>query len=199
MRWLLVLLLVPAVALAQVPMTAWSHQSDMQQSAWQTFGPGAPVATLAAQIHQESAWRVDAVSWAGAQGLAQFMPTTAKDMEARWPRECSPANPFSPQWAFRCRDQYLKSLIRASRNDRTTECDDWAFGLRAYNGGLTWIRRDRAAAQAQCADPDSWIEVMPFNAGRRESAYRENTEYPVRIFKLEPRYSIWGRELECLE
>jgi len=38
--------------------------------------PGLSAAVLAAQIVQESNWRADAVSPAGAQGIAQFMPNT---------------------------------------------------------------------------------------------------------------------------
>lgn len=193
----LALALLPAIAAAAVPDRAWQHRRDMVQSAWRTFGPGAPVATLAAQIHQESAWRCDAVSWAGAQGCAQFMPGTSGDAAKRWPSQCAPANPFHPPWAFRCRDLYLRAQIIASRNERTDECDEWAFGLRAYNGGLGWIRRDRAATTAAGADPDDWRQVQPYNAGRRDSAFRENTEYPVRIFRLESEYVSWGRALGC--
>lgn len=191
------LLLLPLLAQAQVPDNAWKYRRDMVQSAWRIHGPGAPVATLAAQIHQESAWDCSAVSWAGAEGCGQFMPGTSKDAAVRWPTDCQPANPFSPPWAFRCRDLYLKSLIRASRSDQTTECDDWAFGLRAYNGGLGWIRKDRKLAAMAGDNPDDWRAVEPYNSGRSKSAWKENTEYPARIFRMEERYLDWGRGLGC--
>lgn len=194
---ILFLLLTGSVAAQDIPWQAWEYREAMAESAWQVFGPSAPIATLAAQIHQESAWRCDAVSWAGAQGCGQFMPGTAADMAARYPASCAPANPFSPSWAFRCRDLYLRSLIRAS-NTGATECDDWAFGLRAYNGGLGWIRKDRALTAMAGDNPDDWRAVEPYNAGRRLSAWRENTEYPVRIYRLESRYTGWGRGLGCL-
>src|SRR5512134_663298 len=73
----------------QIPDAAWAHRGDMIRSARQTFGPEAPTATLAAQIHQESRWRADAKSWVGAQGLAQFMPTTAEYMADIFPGECA--------------------------------------------------------------------------------------------------------------
>lgn len=38
--------------------------------------PQVPAEVLAAQIARESSWRTDAVSPAGAQGIAQFMPPT---------------------------------------------------------------------------------------------------------------------------
>lgn len=197
MRFLALLLLLPMVAAAQVPPDAWQYRRDMVQSAWRIHGPDAPIATLAAQVHQESAWDTDAVSWAGAQGLTQFMPGTAKDAAIRWPVDCEPANPFSPKWAFACRDRYLKSLKAKPMARPLSACDDWAFRLRAYNGGLGWINKDRRLAAIAGDDPDNWRTVEPYNAGRRLSAWRENTEYPVRIFRLEERYLSWGRGLEC--
>jgi soluble lytic murein transglycosylase-like protein len=194
-RNLLLLALLAFDVAAQVPDTAWQYRRDMVQSAWRIHGPNAPVATLAAQIHQESGWRIDAVSWAGAQGLAQFMPGTAKDAALRWPSDCNPANPFKPSWAFACRDRYLKAQVAGG----LTECDQWAFMFRAYNGGLGWIRKDRKLAAMAGDNPDDWKAVEPYNAGRAMSAWKENTEYPVRIYRLESRYGSWGRELGCLE
>jgi soluble lytic murein transglycosylase-like protein len=196
MRWLWLLALSGSLQ-AELPPTAWAYRAEMLQSAWRVFGPDAPVAVLAGQIQQESAWQIDVVSWAGAQGFAQFMPGTARDMAARYPNECAPANPFNPQWAFRCRDRYLKGLIRASRNERTGECSDWAFGLKAYNGGLGWVRKDRSLAASQGADPDDWRMVNLFNAGRKPSAHKENREYPERIFRHALDYAVWGRNLLC--
>lgn len=204
-RWQLVrklallLLLLPGLAFAQVPLAAWQYRVELTQSAWRTFGPNAPIATLAAQIHQESGWNCAAVSWAGAQGCGQFMPKTAAYIATLHPKECMPANPFNAAWDIRCSQLYLRQQINLSRTLGTTECDAMAFGLRAYNGGLGWVRKDRALAAANGRNPDNWQAVAPFNAGRRHSAWRENTEYPVRIFRLEPRYSEWGRRLACVE
>lgn len=108
-----------------------------------------------------------------------------------------PANPFSPRWAFACRDRYLRAQIVAVRNEETRECDEWALGLKAYNGGLGWVRRDRKRALESGDDPNDWRRVNLYNAGRKESAHRENREYPERIFKLERLYAEWGRGLVC--
>lgn len=198
MRALILLLLINSAVAQDIPLAAWEYREAMQESAWEVFGPDAPIATLAAQIHQESAWRIDAVSWAGAEGLGQFMPVTAKDMAARFPSFCSPPDPYDAEWQFRCRDRYLRAEMRAQRTPGTTECDYWAFGLRAYNGGGSRIKKDRALTAAMGFNPDSWLDVAMFNAGRRASAYKENKEYPERIYRLEFRYRSWGRGLECL-
>jgi soluble lytic murein transglycosylase-like protein len=187
----------PVVVLTS-PERSWKYHRSMQQSAWRIFGPAAPVATLAAQIEQESGWRCDVVSHAGAQGCGQFMPLTAADMAKNHPSECSPANVFDPDWAFRCRDLYMKSLMKQVKSEMGTECDDWAFSLKAYNGGAGWVKRDKAKAKAAGADIDDWRVVSQYNAGRSPANFKENTEYPVRIFRIEPKYQEWGRQLECL-
>jgi soluble lytic murein transglycosylase-like protein len=197
-RWILFTLLLPTLAQAAIPWQAWEHQDEMLNSAWDVWGMNAPVAVLAAQIHQESGWDCNARSWAGAEGCAQFMPLTAQDMARLFPEFCWPADPYDSKWALRCRDLYLRSLIRAIHNDYTGECDDWALGLRAYNGGLGNLRKDQRLTAASGADRDNWIHVQSFNAGRKLSAYRENTEYPVRIFRLAAEYEVWGASLACL-
>lgn len=197
---MLALAVLAPPAAAQVPPAAWAWRAELAESAYERFGPGAPVATLAAQVHQESAWRPNAVSHAGAQGLTQFMPGTARDMAERFGRDCAPANPFDPVWALRCRDHYLHSLMRALRpmGSGLDECARWTFALRAYNGGAGWVQRDRRAAQQAQADPDSPDEVARFNAGRSVANFRENVEYAPRIYRLQPRYVGWGRAV-CRE
>lgn len=194
---------VPPPASAQgIPAAAHQHRADMMRSAWRTFGPAAPTALLAAQIHAESTWRTDATSRVGAQGLAQFMPRTAQEMAERYPSDCAPANPNSARWAIACRDRYMHRLLQAQRpygSAPLTECAQWVFALRAYNGGGTWVRRDRRAAQKSGADPDDWQAVQPFNAGRSEANHRENTRYAPKILELQSRYhrAGWGRMLRC--
>ena len=148
-----------------------------------------------AQIHAESACKSDAVSFVGAQGLAQFMPPTAADM-ARNFSECSPADPFNAGWSIRCKDLYMRQLLRSTKPYAAglDACSQWVFALRAYNGGGGWVNRDRRKARDAGVNPDNWVEVQPFNAGRRASAFHENTEYPLRILKIQLRYIAagWG-------
>lgn len=194
------LLLLPALAAAQVPPAALAHRAELQRSAYRTFGPDAPVATLAGQVQQESAWRPEARSHAGAEGLTQFMPLTARDMAERYPADCAPANPYSPRWALRCRDHYMHSQLRALRpmGSGLDECARWTFALRGYNGGAGWVLRDRRAAHQARADPDDPETVARFNAGRSAPNFRENVEYAPRIFRAQQRYLSWGRAV-CAE
>lgn len=176
------------------PQLARQYEREIRTSAYRVFGLNAPVAVLAAQLHQESSWNPQARSWVGAQGLAQFMPATGRDMAQRYPGECAPYNPLDPSWAIRCQHRYMRELLD-SLKPRTargfTPCSAWAFGLSAYNGGLGWVQRDRTAATAAGRDPDVWfahVEVTP-DRRRAPQFIKENRGYPQRILTvLQPRY-----------
>jgi len=188
----LVLTLLAATAYAQVPPEAARYRADLTRAAHTYWGLDAPIAALAAQVHQESAWHHQAVSHVGAAGLAQFMPATA-----RWwcervgiaPAQCLPTN---PTWALRALvgyDKYLFELTPAhySRRDRM-----WV-ALRAYNGGLGhWNAEARNAADKS----RQAVDAACGTAKRHPVHCRENLGYPARILGiLQPRYATWGNQL----
>ncbi|MDO9584751.1 MAG: transglycosylase SLT domain-containing protein [Desulfomicrobium sp.] len=167
-----------ALAAPAVPQQAHKYRALLTREARAQWGMDAPVSTFAAQIHQESAWREDAVSPAGAQGLAQFMPATA-----RWLPEVAPQTgepmPFSPSWSIRAMVTYDRWLWR--RISAASDCDRMAMTLSAYNGGLGWVQRDKAMATEAGLDPLRWSHVAIFNAGRSKANFKENRGYPTRI------------------
>lgn len=178
----------------EVPRAAEQYRRDLVRVAQHGFGLDAPIATLAGQIHQESAWRSDARSRVGAQGLTQFMPATAQWMAQLYPA-LSPAQPFNPGWSLRAMVAYNKWHLE--RIQARSHCDKWAMALAAYNGGLGWVNRDKRLASASGADPLAWFDsVERFNAGRSAANFRENRDYPRRILERhEPVYvrAGWGR------
>lgn len=191
----LVVALLSSIAHAEtIPAQAVRYRADLTRCARVHWGLDAPVATFAAQVHQESRWRPDARSPVGAQGLTQFMPATARWMPNIDP-ELANAQPYNPGWALRALSAYDKWLWE--RVDARSPCDRMAMTLSSYNGGLGWIGRDKALARKLGADPLAWFDsVERFNAGRSASAYRENRGYPRRILlTLEPLYmqAGWGR------
>jgi len=58
-------------ARAQAPQAAQQHRALLVRTAHAAWGLDAPVAVFAAQVHQESAWRPDAVSRVGAHPTTQ--------------------------------------------------------------------------------------------------------------------------------
>lgn len=205
MRALMILALVLAQCCAwaqtTVPAGAGRYRHVLTLEARQVWGLGAPVATFAAQIHQESGWDASAVSHAGARGMAQFMPGTEAWIQRAIPALASNDGALNPVWSIRALvnyDRWLWDRIRAS-----DDCQRMAKTLSAYNGGLTWLQRDERLAQsAPGKGPGSaeasmrWFDgVERFNSGRSAAAWRENRAYPRVILRVrEPIYrdAGWG-------
>jgi hypothetical protein len=193
--WLLVLLLFATTATAQIPSAANQYKRELTRVVQQEFGLQGNVAAHAAQIHQESAWKTEAKSWVGAEGLAQFMPSTAKWIVEVYP-DLGAVAPYSPTWAFRAMARYNKWLNNRVKGH--TDCDKWWFTLRSYNGGLGHINaesknatdaNDRHAVDAACGTARRSVKHCPENLG-----------YPDRIINLlEPRYlrAEWAGQPTC--
>ncbi len=175
---------------ARIPVRADGYSKLLEREAIGRFGLNAPVALLAAQLHQESHWRADAQS-PYAQGLAQFTPATA----AWIPGVCAdlgPPNVWDARWSIRAQACYMRHLHR-QLVDTATPCDRWAMTLSAYNGGLGWLKRDRKWASAKGADSARWFDQVELYSKRAAWAYRENRDYPRRILLgLEPLYIAAG-------
>jgi len=190
----------PAPAAASpIPTAAGQYRGLLVRSARFEFGLNAPVATLAAQVHQESRWNKSAQSPVGAQGLAQFMPTTAEWMPEVDASLKNPA-PFNPGWALRAMARYDKWLL--ARVEAVCVCEQWAMVLSSYNGGLGWVYRDKRLALASGASELAWFNhVENFNAGRSAANFQENRHY-VRVIlsRFEPTYhrAGWGPGV-CLD
>ena len=185
--------LAPDPAAAQVPSAAAHYRMDLTRAAHSQWGLDAPVASLAAQVHQESGWHPQAVSRVGATGLAQFMPGTAAWWCSMHPaQDCTPNN---PTWALRSLvgyDYYLFARVQG-----IDACNRFAFALSAYNGGLGWVNRDRLLASGKGLDALAWWDsVEGVNAGRTAANWRENRDYPRAILRrTTPLYVAagWGQ------
>lgn len=167
----------PAHAADTIPRECLKYRRDLVRNAREVFGMDAPVATLAAQMRQESGCRADAKS-AYASGLTQFTPDTSTWISGLYP-ELAGGVPLNPSWALRAQARYMDRLV--DRANGATACDAWWFGLWGYNGGEGWVQRDKRMAAAAGADPRRHVAVEPFNAGRAPAMFRENRGYPVAI------------------
>lgn len=181
-----------AAMVADPPREALKYQRDLVRTARYAWGPDAPIAAFAGQIHQESGWNPYALSRIGAQGMAQFMPATS-----RWIAEVYPdlvdGSPSDPRWAMRALVRYDRWLWDRVKADDA--CERMAFALSAYNGGLGYVyRRQKASPQpGVCFDATCRI-----NPGIHPSNQRENEDYPARILKRHQLiYANWGETL-CL-
>lgn len=179
-----------------MPERANQYRAELTRAAHSAWGLDAPVAVLAAQVHQESGWRPEAVSRTGAAGLGQFMPATARwwcQINRISPDDCQPSN---PTWALRALAGYdralwlqMPKLLPASA--LVQPGDRWWMTLRAYNGGAGHLQRE---ARRTGADPDrAALDAACGRAGRAPSSCAENLAYPRRILiELQPLYLTWG-------
>lgn len=135
------------IAAVRVPESAALYRHDIEQAAGEVWGVQASPARLAAQIHQESSFDPGARSGVGAQGLAQFMPATAKWIAQKFPDRLGDFDPWDPRQAALAAAIYDQWLMQ--RNPGRTQCDCWSFGLSAYNGGETRLHAEQALAQLQ--------------------------------------------------
>ena len=180
-----------AIAHAQtVPAQAQRYRLELTRTAHSQWGLDAPIAALAAQIHQESGWNPQAMSQVGAEGMAQFMPATARwwcDLHS----QNTDCNPYNPTWALRALVGYDKYLFDRTP-PRLSDFDRLWVALRAYNGGLGHWKAE--AASTELAWPTrSQVDAACGKARRHISHCPENLHYPHRILvMLQPRYSTWG-------
>jgi murein DD-endopeptidase MepM/ murein hydrolase activator NlpD len=102
--------------------------------------PGITAPLLAAQLEAESGWDPDAVSPAGAQGLAQFMPGTwigeGVDGDADGIRD-----PFDPADAIASQASFMCKLLAAVQADQSLAGDPIELALASYNAGLGAVQR----------------------------------------------------------
>ena len=178
-------------AQVQPPQAAARYKLTLLREAHSQWGLDAPVAAFAAQVHQESGWRADAVSHVGASGMAQFMPATARWWCERTSTPTADCLPHNPTWALRALVGYDKFLYerapaRFGRFDRL-----W-LALRGYNGGEAhWQAEARTTGLR--SPTRRQIDAACGHARRAPVHCTENLGYPSRILlTLQPRYATWG-------
>lgn len=104
-------------------------------------------------IRQESLYRIDAVSTAGARGLMQVMPGTASMLAKRWKIPYSdPDALFDPAKAILLGSMHLRDLLDRYQGSLP-------LSLAAYNAGPVPVARWRPA---RTLDADVWIENIPY-------------------------------------
>lgn len=112
-------------------------------------------AILYSVIRQESAFKADAESGAGAQGLMQVLPQTANDYAVRIWKEKKPSlsDLRTPTYNIRVGSAYFNSLL-------TEFNGQLAPAIAAYNAGpgrvKKWLPTQSAIPQ------DEWIETIPY-------------------------------------
>lgn len=109
---------------------------------------------LASMIYQESRFRHDARSWAGAQGLMQLMPGTARRYGVR--------NTSDPEENIRAGVRYIAWLDETLKDRINDREERIKFILASYNVGLGHVLDARALARKYGKDPDRWSDNVDY-------------------------------------
>ena len=160
------------------PPQATQYRRTLMREVRQYHGLKPTYALHAAIIHQESTWRKDAKSPVGAQGLAQFMPSTAEWMP-EIDSNIGSVDPFNPKWSIRAMASYTSWLLK--RVDADDFCNQNAKMLSAYNGGIGWISRDEDLADKKGYNSGIWFDGVENYSKRADWAFKENRHYVRRI------------------
>ena len=106
---------------------------------------------LAAQAYQESRFKPDARSWAGAQGLLQLMPATARQYGVR--------DPLDPEDNVQGAVRFLVWLEDYWDGRITDERERLKFVLASYNCGAGHVDDAQRLTEKYGGDPNSWADV----------------------------------------
>ncbi|TRX71395.1 transporter substrate-binding domain-containing protein [Carboxylicivirga sp. M1479] len=154
---------------------------------------------LASQVYQESKFNSSAVSWAGAVGLMQIMPATAKDLGLQWRS--------NPELSMDAGVRYLGQLLK--RYEAVEDSvQQIKFTFAAYNCGFGHVADARRLAKKYQLDPDVWddnVEKMilalrypkNFNDSAVKFGYLRGTEpytYVRQIFERYEHYKTFIKE-----
>lgn len=109
---------------------------------------------LASVVYQESHFIATGVSWAGARGLMQLMPETAKRFGA--------TNPDNPVQSLRAGVDFLIYLDRMWEKKVPDAHERLKFVLASYNAGLSHITDARLLTEKYQGDPNRWEDNVEY-------------------------------------
>ena len=116
---------------------------------------------LAAQGFQESGFRQDRRSPAGAVGIMHIKPSTAAD------RNVGIADVSTEENNIHAATRYLRFLAdRYFSDEGINELNQWLFSLAAYNAGPAKVASMRREAAGAGYDPDFWFDNVEIIAER---------------------------------
>lgn len=107
-----------------------------------------------AQLYQESRLRPNAISPAGAQGIAQFMPGTWSDMRKKL-KLPPDASPFNAALAIPAMCIYMADL-HSKWTAKREDADRYALALASYNAGMGHL----ITAQSLAGGPAEYNRII---------------------------------------
>jgi membrane-bound lytic murein transglycosylase F len=109
---------------------------------------------LASLIYQESRFNPNIKSWAGAYGLMQLMPATAKQFGA--------SKNSSPEVNIKAGIKFIQWLDKRFETSVPDKNERIKFILGSYNAGMGHINDARRLAEANGRDPKIWTDNVDY-------------------------------------
>jgi len=136
---------------------------------------------LAAQGYQESGLDNSKISAAGAVGIMQLMPKTARSVGISDYRNVD--------GNIRAGAKYMRHLIDDYiRSEDVDEMNQWLLALASYNAGATRIRTIRRQTEASGLDPNLWFDNVELAVA--ESIGSETVVYVRNVMKYYLAYRL---------
>jgi len=148
-------------------------------------------ALVLATIRQESSFEADAVSHAGARGLMQLMPQTARGVASKLGRNDHTTLRLTadPHYNMTLGQTYLAGLL-------DTYNGSYPLALAAYNAGpgraAQWIR-DNGDPRSTAVDPIDWVEMITIEETRN---YVQRVLENVQVYRRKLGQKNWVAQLE---
>ncbi len=108
---------------------------------------------VSSMIYQESGFDPKTKSWAGARGLMQLMPATA--------REVGVSNLYSPEASVKAGTRYI-SYLREQWKSIQDSSERVKFILASYNVGIYHVRDAQRLAEKNNEDPQDWTVIRKY-------------------------------------
>ncbi len=140
---------------------------------------------IAAQIYQESQFDPAAVSRAGAAGLMQMLPSTARALGF--------TDLGKPEASIHAGVKYLYTL-RNEFDDTLPASERTWFALAAYNGGRGQVERARRLAERLKLDPNKWfgnVETAMLRMARQSARGRRCGQAIIYVRAIQSLYGTY--------
>ena len=144
---------------------------------------------LTALVWKESAFRIEAISPKGAEGLMQMIPTTASKFSAD--------NMLDPEENLKAATAYLKKLTEMFEPYAADSMELMKFALAGYNAGEGRIKDCIALAESKGMPTSTWLEVEAVFPYLRDDSILEDEN--VRLGKFQGYETMeYIREMQSL-
>jgi soluble lytic murein transglycosylase-like protein len=174
----MVALAVASVAHAQTRVNADRYDDIFRKYSKRYFGVGYDWRVFKAQAMAESGMDPTAVSWVGARGLMQLMPSTFSQIQTRAPQMHSIDD---PEWNIAAGIAHDRGLYRRWSSELEPEEERRHFMYGSYNAGEGPILRARRTAVERALDAGSWQSIEAVAPEIPRWRYRETLGYVRKI------------------